>query len=211
MNKITLIEEQKKNNKRFNVYINEKFAFGLDEEIIYKYRLKEGMEIQTDFIEDILKKEQQIKANNYAIRIIEHHSKTVKQLKDKMKEKGYEEEFINNSIQFLQEYNYINDEKYAKQYINDKVRFGKDGRNKIKMNLMQKGVDKEIIQEQLNDIDSDLETDNAFELAERKMRSYKSLDLPTQRRRLYSFLQRKGYKGDIINKVMNKIFKNIDD
>lgn len=206
MDKITKIEQQKRNPKRCNIYINDIFAFGLDAEIIYTHSLRVGLEITPDFINEILKREDQIKANNYATNLISKYTKTEKELRNKMKEKGYEEDIINETVRLLVKYGYINDENYAKVYISDKHNFSKEGKNKIKLNLIRKGIDKDIIEKYLEEnIDNDLEYKNALEIAIKKHNSIKNLDLNTKKRRLISLLQRKGFSFEIISKILKEI------
>lgn len=204
--KITSIEQQKKNKKRYNIYIDNSFAFGLDEEVLYFNNIKENMILSKDFIENVLKKEEQIKANNYAINLLSYSTKTTKELTDKMKEKGYEDNIIENTIEMLKQYNYINDKQYVENYINDKLYLNSDGSNKIKMKLIQKGIDKNLINEYINNIDEDIEYDNAFKIAERKINSYSKFDLNIQKKKLYTFLLNRGYGYDVVKRVITDIF-----
>ena len=66
--KITRIESQK-NINRVNIYIDNKFAFGLTDEIRYKYDLHTNKEIDEEFIEDVLKAEEQNKVINKALNL----------------------------------------------------------------------------------------------------------------------------------------------
>ena len=66
--KITNIELQK-NRKRYNIYIDDEFAFGISDELRYKFGLHIDDNIEQDFIEDILKSEEQMKAINYALKL----------------------------------------------------------------------------------------------------------------------------------------------
>lgn len=204
--KITSIEQQKKNKKRYNIYIDNSFAFGLDEEVLYFNNIKENMILSKDFIENVLKKEEQIKANKYAINLLSYSTKTTKELTDKMKEKGYEDNIIENTIEMLKQYNYINDKQYVENYINDKLYLNSDGSNKIKMKLIQKGIDKNLINEYINNIDEDIEYDNAFKIAERKINSYSKFDLNIQKKKLYAFLLNRGYGYDVVKRVITDIF-----
>ena len=63
MGKITAIEVQRKNKKRYNVYIDDSFAFGVHEDVLILHKLTVGMELSTAFKEEVLVAEEQSKAN----------------------------------------------------------------------------------------------------------------------------------------------------
>ena len=69
--RITKIEPQR-NRNRVNIYIDNRFAIGLDDEIRYKYGLEIDMEIDDDFVKEILLAEEKNKAINYALRLLSY-------------------------------------------------------------------------------------------------------------------------------------------
>lgn len=205
MLKITLIEQQKNNENRFNIFLNNRFAFGLDASICYKYKLKTDMELDESFIETILKAEEKDKASNYAMYLLAKKDRTKNEIISKLKDKGFDEEIINSAIDKLEEYNYINDEAYCERYINDKTKFSKYGVNKIKSKLHAKGVDKEIISKEIVKIDNDLEFENALALAQKKLSSIKESDKYKIKAKLSNHLITKGFSYDTIRKVFSQL------
>ena len=166
MGKITSIEVQKRNVNRVNVYVDEAFTFACDAELIYKQGIQKDSIIDVEAIKEIVKEDEFIKCKNSALRTVEKTYKTEKELRDKLTEKGFEEDTIKRAIEFLKEYNLLNDEKYAEMYIKDRLR--SQGRNKIKYALIRKGVSEDILLDKLSNIDSEDENDTAFKLAEKK-------------------------------------------
>lgn len=214
--KITLIEEQKKNKERVSIYIDEAYAFGVSLEILYKYNLKVGMILTEDFISDVIKKEETLKANNYAMNLISMGGlKTEKEIRDKMIKKGFNDDDINNTIDLLKDYKYVDDRIYAEYYIKDKLQINGYGKNKIKSDLFRKGVSSEIINECLDEfVDEDNQFELAIELGRKKVRTIKTDDFNILYRRVGSFLQGRGFSFDIIKKVMSVLkdeFKGGDD
>ena len=94
-----------------------------------------------------------IKCKNSALRVIERTYKSEKELRDKLALKGYEDHIIKRTINFLREYNLLNDINYAKMYVKDRSR--NQGKKKIKYTLMQKGIDENIIEEELEKLNKD--------------------------------------------------------
>lgn len=198
--KITKIEPQKRNKKRVNVYIDDRFAFGIHEDIAYRLHIKEGTDIDKDYIENVLKTEEQNKANNYALTLLSFSARTEKQIRDKMCEKEYESSIINNTIEFLTRTGLLNDSKYAENFAKDKANFNKYGNSRIKFELYRKGVSKDIVEEVIsNQLDNEYE--RALEVATKKILSYKNDDRNAVYRKMSGFLQRKGYSYDMVIKI----------
>lgn len=208
MGKITSIEVQKRNVNRVNVYIDEIFTFACDAELIYKQGIQKDAVIDVESIKEIVKEDEFIKCKNSALRTVEKTYKTEKELKDKLIEKGFEEDTIKKSLDFLKEYNLLNDEKYTEMYIKDRLR--SQGRNKIKYSLLRKGVSEEIILDKMDNIDDDDENEIAFKLAEKKFNILKKKESDKYKlsQKLFRFLLSKGYDYDCCNSVVRRLTNN---
>lgn len=200
--KITKIEPQK-NSNRVNIYIDGEFAFSIFKEIQYKYNLMEDREIDKKFINEVLLKEERLKAKNKALSLLSYRQRTSKEITDKLTKEGFSKETINETIEFLKEYKLIDDLAFAKSFMEAKVK--KYGPNKIKYDLYKKGIPKDIIHEVLNDYTSSDEYAQALELAKKKIKSYKGEDKKSKYRKLGSFLQRKGFSYECILKVLKDL------
>lgn len=211
MKKITKIEYQKKNKERVNIYLDDKYEFGIDLNIMIKYALCKNMELDDEFILDILLAEDKIKAYNYAVFLLSRSSKSEKQLKLKMLDKGYDEEIINNAIERLKSNKYINDDDYSERLIHDKINFSKWGKLKIKEALYNKGIDKQIIDEKLSVISNEDENQRALQLAEKKLKSLMNEEPLKRKIKLSNFLINKGFDYDTVNKVVTKLIKYEND
>jgi len=207
LSKITMIEIQKRNKKRYSVYVDDKFALGVSEDTLIKYNLKKGLEIDETFLNDILKMEEQVKANSYALNLLSYRARSEKEIVDKMKEKEYESDVIEKTIKYLYDNKYLDDKLFAEAYARDKINFKKIGKQVLKQELYQKGVDKEIVAEIVEElVDEDIEYENALNLAIKKRRtSYRKDDKQALYRKLGAFLQRKGYTYDIVSKVLKEV------
>ncbi|HHV26909.1 regulatory protein RecX [Anaerosalibacter bizertensis] len=203
--KITKIKSQ--NNKdRVNIYLDGEFAFGLSLEIAYKYNLKENMEIDESYIENVLKSEEQNRANDYALKFLSNRWRTEKEIVDKMIKKGFDEEVINETLAYLKKYNFIDDRRFAEIYTEEKVRLKKLGSYRIKHELQNKGVDESIASEIVEKY-SDNEYERAMELATKKIKSYKNDDKNAIYRKLGGYLQRRGYSFECVSKVLRELVK----
>ena len=129
--------------------------------------------------------------------------RTEKEVKDKLKEKGYSSQDIEESIDKLKEYGYLNDENYTLSYIKSNI--NKKGVRLISMELAQKGINKETISEQFEDVS----IDEVGVIEDVLFRRYRNIDIndDTQKRRVYGYFIRRGFKQEAISKAIRN-YKN---
>lgn len=198
---ISKIEVQKKNKQRVNLFLDGNFYCGLSCETVVKNKIKEGLEItqeQVDFLKNETEKEI---ALTKALNVISKSSKTVKQINEYLLKKGFEEDAVNYVVAKLLEYNYINDETFAKNYVKFKTKT--NGKRKILMELKHKGVEDALAITAIDDFSKDEENINA--IAEKYLKS-KPRDLKTKQK-AFRYLTSRGYTPDVIIKSLNKFFK----
>ena len=207
---ITKIEIQKRNKERVNVYLDEEYAFSISAELVYKENLKVKDEVDIDRLKSVADKESYIRCKNSALKIIERSYKTEKEVIEKLKLKGYDDKHIDSSIQFLKDYNFLNDNYYAEAFVRDRI--NTKGSQKIKQDLMRKGISKDIIEEKISYIDKNAEKDIARKLAEKKIGIIKKSenDIYKISGKLYRFLISKGYTYDIVKEVVKDVM-SVDD
>lgn len=207
---ITKIEAQKKNDDRVNIYVDEKFFMAIYKELVFSFNLKKGQEIDANYLKSILDDEMYIKAKNKALNILSKASQSEKQIRQKLS-KDFEEHTIDRVIEFLQKYKFVDDEDLATRIVNTNVNLNKYGKNKIKQNLYNKGIDKIIIEQAMDEIDSDKEFENAFYLGKKRYDRLKNEDPRKAYQKIGNHLAYKGFNYDIIKKVLNRLFNDIDE
>jgi len=206
--KITEILPQKRNN-RVNIYIDGEFAFGLDEELRFKYDLYVGKEVSQDFIDEVIKAEEEKKVINQALNLLSYGARSRKELYKRLAKKGYEEEQIEKAIAFCEKYGYINDHEYAKSFIRDRIKLKKHGSRRIRYDLISKGIGQEVI-DQVLDIDEDEEYERALELAKKRIKSYKNDNKQAIYRKLGGYLARRGYPYSVVTKVLREVLGELE-
>ncbi|WP_297132371.1 recombination regulator RecX [Terrisporobacter sp.] len=204
---ITKIESQKKSEDRVNIYVDEMFFMAIYKELVFTFNLKKGDIIEEDNLRKILKDEMFLKGKNKALNILSKASQSEKKIREKLKD-DFEEDTIDDVVDFLKKYNFINDNELASKIVTTNVNLNKYGKNKIKQNLYNKGLEKSSIDEALSEIDYDLEFENALYLAEKRYDRVKKEDPKKAYAKVANHLAYKGFSYDIIKSVLNKIFKN---
>ncbi|OPJ55561.1 recombination regulator RecX [Alkalithermobacter paradoxus] len=206
MNKITKLEFQKNNSDRVNIYIDNNFFMGVYADIVYSLNLKVGKEVDNIDLYNLINEEMYLKSKDFALKTISYSPQTEKNMRKKLSKKEFDENIIERTIEFLKKYNFINDEDLAKKVASDNININKFGKNKIKYNLYNKGIDKNTISKTLSDIiDDDKEFENALHLGRKKLEKIKDDDKSKVYRKLASHLSYKGFDHEIIKKVIRKL------
>lgn len=206
---ITKIEVQKKNQDRVNIYVNNEFFIAIYTELVYRFGLKKGIDIDEDKLKSLLKDEMYIKAKNKALNILSKSDQSEKKIREKLSY-DFEESIIDKVISFLKDNNFINDDILAQKIVNTNINLNKCGINKIKQNLYIKGINKNSIDEALGDVDYNIEFENAMYLAKKRYNRIKNEDKRKIYQKISQHLAYKGFNYDIIKRVLNKIL-NFDE
>ncbi len=140
-------------------------------------------------------------AKEKALRYLEFRSHSEKELSDKLKRAGAKDDDILAVMEFLKEYNFLNDRAYAEKYAHDLVVLKKFGKKRVKLELSKKGISSEILDEVLEDFDWDSE-DILTPLVKKKLSG--DFEKKSIERTIRYFLY-KGYSFDEIKLSIEKI------
>ena len=209
MSIITKIEVQKNNKDRVNIYVDEEFFAGLDLELVYTLNLSKGQSIDAERMKEIIYKDNISKVKSKALKIINKAEQSEKTLRDKLKD--YDEEIVDIVIEYLKDCKFINDKDFAKRIASSNSNVSKFGKNKIKQNLYKKGIDREYIDEAIEEIDEDVEFENAVYLAEKRYKSVKNDDKRKVYQKLIQHLTYKGFSYDISKRAISHVLDNLDE
>lgn len=192
--------EKQKREERYNLFLDGEFYSGLELETIVKYKLKNGQDISKERIDEILNESESSYAFNKALKYLSKSMKTENEVIDFLKSKKIRYDAIVLAIDKLKQYDYINDEIYINSYVNFyKSRYGK---NKIKQNLIQKGLDRELVEENM---DYDEKENLDFLVNEIKKQSKnQAMDLK-MKQKIIRNLTYKGYNYDTIKSAFNSL------
>lgn len=206
---ITKIEAQKRSKDRVNIYVDEEYFMAVYAELVYTHSLKKGMEIDKDSLESLLHDEIYMKAKNKALSILSKSDQSEKKLREKLLN-DYDENIVEDVIEFLKGYKLINDNLLAEKIVHDNMNLSKFGKNKIKQNLYNKGIAASDIQDAISQIDPDEEYENAKYLAEKRLKRLKGEAKNKINQKIYQHLAYKGFSYDIIKRVLRELL-NFDE
>ena len=176
MSTITAIEYQKNNKNKVNLYVDGEFKCGLTAETAVVARLKKGQELSEEKLTELLTTSEAQIAFDKSLNYISKSGKTAYQVKQYLVQKGFAPQAADSALQKLKDYNYVDDEQYAAQYVAQ----GKPtkGAIRLKQELMLKGVEKSVIEQALSALDQEETEQNALRVAEKFLKN-KPLDVST--------------------------------
>lgn len=206
MSRITKIESGKRNKDRANIYIDDEYAFSVNMEIVYKFGLKEKEEVDKERLLEISISENLSKCKEIALRTAERSYKTEKEMRGKLLLKEFDDDTIDKTVEFLKEYGFIDDSKFVRMFVKDRIK--NQGKNKIKYALLQKGVNKYLIDEVFEELDRDDEVKRAIELCEKKYLSIikRESDDFKIKNKITRYLLGRGYDYDIAKECIREVY-----
>lgn len=199
---VTLIEELTKT--RCKIYLDGEFAFVLYKGELRLYGIEMGAELSCEKYDTIMGEVLSKRAKQRAMNLLQKREYTTAQLRDKLAQGFYPEQIIQEAIDYVASYHYIDDSRYAMQYII----FHEDSRSRkrIEQDLLRKGIPRETIQDVWNVWEEQGGRQNEEEMI-RKLLSKRKYDVNTadykERQKQAAFLCRKGFSAESIRKVLN--------
>jgi regulatory protein len=198
---ITSIKQQK-NKNRVNVYLDDKFGFGIDLDNFVLLHLKIDQELTEKEIGDIVKKAEYQKTFDKLLRFVMVRPRSEKEVTDYFKRKKVHESMHEKLFEKLKHLELLNDAKFAKWWIDQRIQFKNKSKRVIQIELRQKGIGKEIIDEVFSETVID-EEKMARELLAKKMYKWKNLEPREAKQKTSQYLAGKGFSWDVIRKVID--------
>lgn len=200
---ITKVEEQKRHPGRRSIYLDGRYAFGVDEEIAARFDLREGKEVEEDLLQEALGSEEARRAKNYSLNLLTIRARGEQELKTKLKAKGYNPGVVDGVIQDLMRVGLVDDFLFATTWAKDRMSARPRGIRLLRQELKAKGIEPEIVERVLTALRSEIDvTKLALELARRKARALKGVEPKKASSRLYAFLARRGFEMDAIRSAV---------
>lgn len=193
---ITKISPAVKTEGRYNVFVDDKFSFSLDETQLVKLGLKKGAEIDEEQL-DKLKNESNF-GKNYirAVDLISRRLRSEREIRDYAFRKQWTRDNIERVIDRLRERGYLNDEKFAESFVRSRTNTRNFSAKRMKVELRKKGVGTDIITKVLAGSDEYDEKVALNNLIIKKRNKY------DDSRKLIAYLARQGFSYDDIKSAL---------
>ncbi len=183
----------------YKTFVDDEYVCLLEAETIVKNKIKVGTNLSQNEFDEIRAESENLACKNMAISYVSKCLKSRWQVYDHLKQKGFLPKSINDALDLLENYGYINDKYYAEAFVKSKQ--NTKGIMYLKSALKQKGVKDSIINEVLSEYQIDDE--DVISLAQKYLKN-KTQDEKTKQK-LYRHLLSKGFTYEQVNKALSKL------
>lgn len=198
-----ILKYKKIGRDKYNLYLDNDEVISLYEDVILRNNLLITKRIDEDNYDIIMHDNDREKAYLMAIKYITFKLRTKKEVMMKL-DKDFSSDISGLIIDKLEKNNYLNDDLYAKLYINDRMNISSDGTYRIKKDLLNKGIDEKIIDKYLIKIDDEDIKIKMRRLIDKKIKINNKYTGSVLRNRIYNYLVNLGYDTHEVINVLNE-------
>jgi regulatory protein len=207
MGVMTDIKPQQRRKNRFNIYVDGEFVLGIDAQRLAETQLKVGDEITEDEIQKLIEKVSLGKLLDKIYKFLAFRPRTEGEIQDFLFKKEASKKEKDLIVARLKNQGYLNDEEFARWWIEQRSKFRPKGKRILRKELLQKGLKGEVIEEVLKtQVD---EFSLALKAAQKRYPRYKDLDQREFLRKMGQFLERRGFSWETIKEVVEQIQGNL--
>lgn len=201
--RVTALRPTKSDPDRTAVDLNGSFAFALPATLVADERIEVGDMLDGERVRSLLAAEQASRATEAALVFLGYRPRSEKEVRDRLRRGGFEQDAIEHAIARLHEWRYLDDADFARRWVENRTTHRPRGRRLLQQELRHKGIDGEIARDAIDDAELD-ETGAAETLARRRLPSYAGDEPAAIRRRLGAYLARRGYGYDVIRIALDR-------
>lgn len=199
------ITDIKKGRKYLSaIYIDGELAVHLDTRVVLEENVRAGKEITDERLKELIDISNVRRAKEKALWLISYRDHSKKELVQKIA-KTADKESAEIAVDRMEELGLVNDEKYARRYLDQLINIKHLSKNAAKYKLLEKGIDRNLIDEILCETETDPQ-EHIRAIIERKY--LKSLSDEKGKRRCFAGLQRMGYSYSDINSVLQEYIED---
>ncbi len=205
---ITALKFQKRNKERVNVYLDGEFAFGLG--AVEAAHLHKGQVLSDAEITVLKTQDEHNRAFNQALRFLSYRPRSRLEIERYLRDKSIPETVIDDVIARLEQSQYLDDEAFARFWVENRDQFRPRGERALRYELRQKGISDAIIMEVLGNLDDEAA---AWHAVKGCLRQWAGLPAEEFRRKVAGYLSRRGFGYDTVSVILTKASRslNIED
>lgn len=202
--KITALQAQKRNRERLNVYLDGQYAFSLALNAAVGLHL--GQQLSAEDIARLQTQDDYEKAKQRALNFITYRPRSIAEVRQNLRGKEVDDTIIEQVVNRLSELELLDDTAFARYWVDQREAFKPRSPMALRQELLQKGVERQVIDEVLVELD---ETAAARRAAEQQAGRWTNLDKETFYQKMSSYLQRRGFRYDTIREVINELWQEM--
>ncbi|MEQ8672968.1 MAG: RecX family transcriptional regulator [Aggregatilineales bacterium] len=201
---ITALEIQKRNKERVNLYLDGEFAFGIP--LIDAAKLHKGQKLSQEQIDELRHLDAIQRSMDKAVRFLSYRPRSVDEVRRNLIKNETPESIVEIALERLINMGYLDDEAFARFWLENRDMFKPRGTAALRYELRQKGITDTIIDLILSEFDVE---DAAYRAAQSKVRSMRGKTEQDFRKKVGSFLQRRGFTYDVCRNAIEQSIQEI--
>lgn len=208
---ITAVEPQKKRKDRYSIFADDQFVLGVSGMVLRKFNLRKGETLTADRYHQIRQAENQQMITDYFYRLLARRDYSRKELLNRARKKGYPDSLTNPVLDSLEQQGELDELRFAKNFIHDKLHLGQWGPRKIKGALIQKGIRDHRIDAIIDEAFSEVDRLQLMRklVDKRKYFFAKESDGIQRKRKIFNYLQQKGFFYNTISEYIDELVDDI--
>lgn len=200
---MNIIKYELTKKNKYNVFLSSGEVITLDERVITENELLLKKEIDRELYDKVNRESKIYELVDIAIKYISVRLRSIKEIRDYLKKKEDNNELINTSVDKLIKMGYLDDDRFTKAFIKDKLNFTNMGDYKIKMELQRLGVSNEIIETNISLIDDSIINEKIKKLIEKDIKTNRKYNGLNLKNKIYNHLVTIGYSKEKVITILN--------
>lgn len=208
---ITALRAQERDTQRVNIFIDGAFAIGVSLTTLTREGLFVGKQLDEAAWARLEASESNDKALHAALRYLELRPRSVAEVRERLRQKGFSPEPIAAAVARLSESGLIDDASFSRFWVESRQRSRPKGKFALRAELRLKGIERDTIEATLAEHTSPaIEQAQAEALARKNLHKYAAApDRQSFQRRMGGFLQRRGFAPAIVISLVNQLWREV--
>jgi regulatory protein len=203
---ITALQLQKRNKERVNVFVDGEYAFAVS--LTLATTLRKGQRLAAEDVAALKEDGEVDLAYQRALRYLSMRPRSSAEIVTYLKRKEYDESIVDTVVKRLHKQGYLDDEAFARFWVENRNRFRPRGSQALRYELRQKGVERETIDSTLEEQDDD---GAAWAAVEGKLDRWTDLEKMEFEQKLMAFLARRGFRYDVCRRAAAQAWQQVQE
>lgn len=205
---VTAIRAGKGRRKRVNIFLDGKFAFGLEAEVAMKEDLEVGQELSDSQVAALTRSDQFHRCLNAAARYLSYRPRSEFELRDRLHRRGFDDSSLEAVIAKLKDQGLVDDAAFAQFWKDNRESFSPRSQWLTRLELRRKGVAEDTIDQVTDQVDDE---ESAYRAGLSKARRLPSSDYQRFCRRLGDYLKRRGFGYRVANHTVKRVWHELGE
>ncbi len=209
MKKITAIKTQHKNIERLSIFLDGKYDFGIARVLAGSLRV--GQLLGEEQIAALKADDELESAYLKAINFLSYRARSSAEIRKNLRKHEISELCIEPTIKRLEKQGFLNDKDFAETWVENRNTFRPRGKRALTYELRQKGISNQVIETTLEEMVNEEELVYQAGRKKAKQLARRNLEWQDFRKKLASFLARRGFNYGVISPVLSVLWDEMKE